>query len=301
MQKYNLIALLILFLMSCDEQENRSDAYGNFEATDVLVSTETAGRLIYLKVREGETIKQGELVAIIDTAQLHLQRKLVDANIGTLPKKLQNSLSEIEVLEQQKLNLIRERDRVARLLEKKAATSKQLDDMNGEIAVIEDKVSSIQTQTQIANRSILAAKEPLLAQKSIINDQIRRSYIYNPIQGTVLTQLSEASEMVNRASPLYRIAFLDTLSLRFYVSNLQLQNLKIGQEIEVLLDKDADSFLTTKGKISWIANQAEFTPKTIQTKEDRINLVYAIEALVANPDGLLKIGMPAEVNFAISN
>ncbi|MEL7119507.1 MAG: efflux RND transporter periplasmic adaptor subunit [Bacteroidota bacterium] len=300
MSRFIGFLLLILLLTSCQEEVKTSDAYGNFEATNVLVSSEANGKLLFLNVEEGRKLNEESLVGLVDTTQLHLQKKQIEATIGILPQKLLTSLAEIEVLERQKENLTRERDRVARLIEKKAATSKQLDDLNGEIEVIDKQIVAVRTQTNTSNRSILVEKEPLLAQIDLLNDQIRKSYIYNPISGTVLTKLSEPSEIVGMGTPLYRIAKLDTITLRFYVSGTQLKSIDYGQVIEVLIDEGQDGFESFKGKISWIADQAEFTPKTIQTKEERVNLVYAVEAKVPNPDGKLKIGMPAEVNFNYS-
>ncbi len=300
MKKIAYFTILIFslgFFTACEEEAPRSDAYGNFEVTTTLVSSEANGRLLFLLAEEGQSLKANTLVGLVDTTQLHLQRKQIEAQIGTLPQKLRNSLSDIEVLKRQKDNLIRERDRVKRLLEKKAATPKQLDDINGEVEVIDRRIGAIRANTQTANRSILAEKAPLLAQIDVINEQIRRCYIYNPIKGTVLTKLTEPSEIVGMGTPLYRIAQLDTMTLRFYASAVQLQEVGIGQEIQVLIDQGEENFTTLTGRISWIAEQAEFTPKTIQTKEDRVTLVYAVEAQVANPKGVLKIGMPAEVNF----
>lgn len=296
MYKYALF-LLPLFLLSCQDQEAGSDAYGNFEATATTISAEANGRLLFLKVAEGQRLAAGELIALVDTTQLHLQRQQLQATMGTLPKKLRNTLADIEVLNNQKSNLIRERDRVERLVEKKAATTQQLDDLNGKIDVVDKQVEAIRSQTQTGNRAILAEKEPLLAQMAVINDRIKRSYVKNPVYGTVLTKLAEAHEMVGMGAPLYRIGQLDTMTLRFYVDAVQLQALKMGQEIEVLIDNGKEEYLELTGKVSWIADQAEFTPKTIQTKEDRVNLVYAVKAQVGNPDGRIKIGMPAEVNF----
>jgi HlyD family secretion protein len=208
------LSLCLLVFSACEEEVARSDAYGNFEATTTLVSSEANGRLLFLRAVEGQELKANTLVALVDTTQLHLQRRQIEARIGVLPQKLRNSLSDIEVLTRQKENLIRERDRVKRLLEKKAATPKQLDDLNGEIDVIEKRIAAIEENTQTANRSILSEKAPLLAQVDLINEQIRRCYIYNPVDGTVLTKLTEPSEVVGMGTPLYRIAQLDTLTLR---------------------------------------------------------------------------------------
>lgn len=297
MQRSFLLFIITLLFFSCEEKVELSDAYGNFEATISTVSSEANGRLISFNIEEGQQLKKGKLIGLVDTTQLHLQRQQIRASINTLPKKLRNTLADIEVLQNQKSNMIRERDRVNRLLEKKAATPKQLDDINGELEVMDKRMEAIRSQTKIANRSILAEKEPLIAQIAILNNQIKKSYIYNHVNGTVLTKLTEPNEIVGMGSPLYRIGELDTMTLRFYASSKQLQQVKLGEKIEVLIDNGAENYSTLDGTISWISEQSEFTPKTIQTKEDRVNLVYAVKANVANPDGFLKIGMPAEVNF----
>ena len=296
-QIFSALLLICLGIQGCQQNAPRSDAYGNFEATATLISSQTNGQLLFLQVEEGNHVPEGELVAIVDTTQLDLQRKQVIASMNTLPKKLRNTLADIEVLKNQKANVIRERDRVERLLSKKAATPKQLDDLNGQIDVIDRQIEAIRSQTEISNRGILAEKEPLLAQLDVINEKIRRAYIYNPVSGTVLTKLAEPFEVLGMGSPLYRIGDLDTMTLRFYADAIQLQSLKLGQRVQVLTDKGEAGYDETEGVITWIAEEAEFTPKTIQTKEDRVNLVYAIKASVPNPSGLIKMGMPAEVNF----
>lgn len=295
--KYLVILIIMFGLTSCNDPEQRSDAYGHFEAPTVHLSAETQGKLLFLKVREGQLVEAGQLIGLVDTSALHLHKELINAQIGLLPQKLKNALSEIEVLERQKANLEREKARTEKLLAAKAATQQQLEQMEGEIEVLEQKMASIRAQTQRANRAILAEKQPLLAQRDIINDQIRRSYLYSPFTATVLTQLTEANEFVTPGKPLLRLASLDTLRLHFYVSGLQLQNLKLGQEIKVLVDEGLDGYRAFTGQISQMAEQAEFTPKNIPTREDRVNLVYAIEAVVPNQEGRLKIGMPAEVTF----
>ncbi|HFB99780.1 MAG TPA: HlyD family efflux transporter periplasmic adaptor subunit [Phaeodactylibacter sp.] len=301
MFRFILLTITILLLFSCKEKQDLSDGYGNFEATVYTISSEANGRLIFLDIEEGQTVKKGKLIGLVDTTQLDLQRKQIKAKINTLPKKLRNTLADIEVLQNQKSNIVREQNRVLKLLEKKAATPKQLDDINGQIEVVDKKIAAIRAQTKIANRSILAEKEPLIAQMAIINNQIEKAYLHNPITGTVLTKLTEPNEVVRMGTPLYRIGQLDTMTLRFYASSLQLQQVKLGQKIEVLIDNGVDNYTSMEGVVTWISAQSEFTPKTIQTKEDRVNLVYAVKATVPNPDGVLKIGMPAEVNFNHNN
>ena len=298
MFRSSIYLLWVFLLMSCGGDGTESDAYGHFEATTTTISAEASGRLLFLNVEEGRSLAEGMLVGIVDTTRLDLQRKQIEASINTLPKKLRNTLADIEVLQRQKANLIRERDRVRRLLEKKAATTKQLDDLNGQVDVVDRQIEALRSQTRTGNQAILAEKEPLLAQVAVIEEQIRKSYIYNPVQGTVLTKLAQPHEVVGIGAPLYRIGQLDTMELRFYADAVQLQQVALGQQVQVLVDRDKDDYEALEGTVSWISNEAEFTPKTIQTKEDRVNLVYAVKARVANPNGVLKIGMPAEVRFS---
>ena len=294
-QLFSLL-MVLLVLSACREEEKNSDAYGNFEAVSTIVSSEANGRLLFLKAEQGQKIKKGELVALIDTTNLHLQKLQLQARINTLPKKLRDASPDIAVLEDQKRNLVREIDRVEKLLKSKAATQKQLDDLNGELVVVNQRIEAAKSQTQITNRGILSEQEPIIAQIATIEEQIRKSYIYNPIDGTVLTKLAEPSEVVGFGSPLYKIANLEYLDLRAYASGIQLHDIKIGQKVKVFIDAPEGDFYELVGAITWIAENAEFTPKTIQTKEERVNLVYAFKARVVN-DGKLKIGMPAEILF----
>jgi HlyD family secretion protein len=285
----------LTLLFSCKKEEKRSDAYGNFEAVETIVSAEANGKLLYLHIAEGEPQKAGELVSLVDTTLLHLQKQQLLANLGTIGKKQQDPSPQIAVLEEQRRNLARERDRVQRLLSDKAATPKQLDDLNGQIEVVEAQITAARRQAGTANTGILGEKDPVLAQVKVLNEQIRRCYVRNPVDGVVLTKIAEPSEVVGFGSPLYKIAALDTLELRAYVSGAQLPGLKIGQQVNVLVDQNGGGVKPLTGTVSWISSKAEFTPKTIQTKEERVNLVYAFKVKVANGEGALKIGMPGEV------
>ncbi len=291
-----LILSLFAFLLSCQQEENGADAYGNFEATETIVSAEASGKLLFLNVEEGKPLKAGELVALVDTTLLHLQKQQLQATLGTIGKKTQDPNPQIAVLEGQKANLIRERDRVKALLADKAATPKQLDDLNGQIDVVERQIAAARKQAGTANTGILGEKDPVLAQIRLLEEQIQRCYVRNPVSGTVLTKIAEPSEVVGFGSPLYKIASLDTLELRAYVSGDQLANLKIGQQVTVQIDEEGGGVRTLPGTVSWISSKAEFTPKTIQTKEERVNLVYAFKVRATN-GGALKIGMPGEVVF----
>ena len=295
--KFFIINILVL-LFSCKKEATRSDAFGNFEAVETIVSAEANGKLLFLKANEGEPLKAGELVALVDTTLLHLQKQQLMASLGTIGKKQQDPNPQIAVLEEQKRNLVRERDRVKRLLADKAATPKQLDDMNGQIEVVDAQIKAARRTAGTANTGILGEKDPVLAQIKVLGEQIRRCYIYNPLNGVVLTKIAEPSEVVGFGSPLYKIAALDTLELRAYISGDQLPSLKIGQTVSVLIDQSGGGVRTLPGMVSWISSKSEFTPKTIQTKEERVNLVDAFKVREANGDGALKIGMPGEVRFS---
>ncbi|GAA3634409.1 HlyD family efflux transporter periplasmic adaptor subunit [Flavivirga jejuensis] len=286
-------------LLSCGNSE-KSDAYGNFEATSVTISAKGNGELLQFNIKEGMKLQKGINVGLIDTTQLHLEKLQVIAKLEALDFKLQEAAPEIAILLKRKSNLDRERNRTQNLVAKKAATQKQLDDYNGEIEVVDQQISSTTRQINIANRSILSERKPLEAQIAILRNKINDHEINNPIEGTVLSTFVEVAELVNQGRPLYKIANLNTLKLKAYTSALLLQKVKLNDKVTVLIDSDEDSYTELEGTVTWIADEAEFTPKSIETKEERVNLVYALDVEVKN-DGLLKIGMPAEVIFSNKN
>lgn len=294
MKSYYLLGIIVV-LTACNNGE-KSDAYGNFEATTITVSAKGNGELIMFDVEEGQQLPANQSVGLIDTTQLHLEKLRLRAQMEALDLKLQEAAPEIAVLVEDRSNLIRERDRTERLLKEKAATQQQLDDFNGKIDVINQRIEATQRTVNIANRGILAERKPLEAQIALVEKQLRDYRIINPISGTVLTKFAEPNELVNQGSPLYKIANLDEMKLRAYTSATLLQNVKLNDKVTVLIDRGEDDYEELTGTISWIASDAEFTPKTIETKEERVNLVYAIEVKVKN-DGTLKIGMPGEVVF----
>jgi len=290
---------LILFVpallwMGCKNEAPPADANGHFEATEVTVSAEVGGRLLMLKAEEGQTIQANEWVAQVDTTLLHLQKEALEASLRAIGKKTQDPNPQIAVLEEQKRNVLREIARFEKLVAEKAALPKQLDDLRGQLDVVEAQIAAARRQAGNVNTGILSEREPIQAQIQLLDEQIRRCEVYNPITGVVLAKLAEPSEMVAPGSPLYRIARLDTLELRAYVSGSQLPTLKMGRQVQVQIDTPDGSLRKVPGRVSWISQKAEFTPKTIQTREERVNLVYAFKVRVPN-DGSLKIGMPGEV------
>jgi len=295
MKKITFTLLLALFLLSCSSNE-KSDAYGNFEATAVTISAKGNGELLKFNIEEGQILNANSFVGAIDTLQLHLEKLKTQASIEALDSKLQEAAPEVAILIKDRSNLIRERDRTERLFKEKAATAQQLDDYNGKIDLINQQISSTKRNVGVANRGVLSERKPLQAQIALINKQLNDQIITNPISGTVLTKFAEQNEFVNQGSPLYKIANLDVLTLKAYTSATLLQEVKFNDTVTVKVDDGKDGYKTYSGGISWIASEAEFTPKTIETKEERVNLVYAIEVKVKN-DGTLKIGMPGEVEF----
>ena len=282
-------------LTACSNNDHNSDAYGNFEATEVEVAAEVNGKLMEFNVEEGQTLQKGEIIGYIDTIQLHLKKEQLKANREAIAAKTSNVLAQIDVLEEQLKVLQTEKQRTENLLKDQAATPKQLDDITGQISVTQSQIKSIQTQ----NISVLSEIKAMDAQIAQIEDQIEKSILKNPVEGTVLVKFAESSEFAAVGKPLYRIANLDYLFLRAYATGAQLPHIEIGEEVRVLIDETATENQALSGTVSWISDEAEFTPKIIQTKEERVNLVYAFKVRVQN-DGRMKIGMPGEVQFVDS-
>jgi len=289
--KTAIVILSIGIFGSCKE-EKTADAYGNFEDDAVIVSAENAGKLINYKVDEGLKLKKGETAGVIDTTQLHLKKLVLMAGIKTIDSKAKSVESQRSVLQEQLDVLLTNQKRIQKMYKDGAATQKQLDDINGEIRVTKQKIDNIKIQ----RNSVLAEKQSLQAQIKQTDDMIQKSIVKNPIDGTVLINFVKEAEFVAPGKPLYSIQDLDNLTLKAYVSETQLTSIKIGQQVKVEVDA-LKGTQTLDGTIYWISSNAEFTPKQIQTKEERRNLVYAIKIRVNNANGILKIGMPANVNF----
>ncbi|WP_026726760.1 HlyD family secretion protein [Flavobacterium sasangense] len=288
MKKIGILLTAIIFI-SCNKNNEKADAYGNFEATEITVSSESNGKIEFLNVEEGAQLKKGSLVGLIDTLQLHYNREQLKASIETVQSKSTSVLSQINVLNEQLKTAKIEQTRIQNMYAENAATKRQIDEIDGKVKVIEKQISSVQTQ----NAPILNEIKSIKVQIEKLDDQIKKSKITNPVHGTVLTKYAEPSEITAFGKPLYKIANLNEMELRVYVTETQLAQIKIGQKVTVAIDADNDT-KKYEGNITWISAQAEFTPKVIQTKEERANLVYAVKVAVKN-DGSLKIGMPAEV------
>ncbi|RLD48828.1 MAG: HlyD family secretion protein [Bacteroidetes bacterium] len=293
MSKSILISIIgILFLSSCGNENDKADAYGNFEATEIIISSETAGKIIKFPINEGQKLTDNQFICLIDTSDIFLKKEVLTAQKNALASKYSDILAQVKVFEEQKKVIEIEMNRINNLLKDSAATQKQADDIKGKINVLDRQIEQVKTQ----NKSLFNQLKVFDIQKEIINNQIRKSEIVNPVKGTVLTKYAEENEITLPGKPLYKIADLSEMKLRAYVSGKQLSSIKIGQKIKVFIDTNENQMKEYEGIVSQISNEAEFTPKIIQTKDERVNLVYSIIIKVKN-DGDLKIGMPGEVRF----
>ena len=286
---------ILITLISCNGNGEKADGYGNFEATETTISSEANGKLLSLDAEEGDMLEKDVLVGIIDTVQLSLKRDQLLAARNTVFSKSRNVLSQREVLIEQLKVAENDQKRIKNLIKDNAATPKQLDDINGHIDILKQQMKSVDTQ----NAPIVNEVKSIEIQIQQIEDQIEKSIIKNPVKGTVLVKYAEPNEITAFGKPLYKIADLDEMTLRVYISETQLASIIVGQEVTVKIDSN-EQMKSYKGTVTWVSETAEFTPKIIQTKEERVNLVYAVKVLVKN-DGSLKIGMPAEMWIAINN
>lgn len=281
--------LILINLVACNKNNDKADGYGNFEATEVTISAEASGKIEYLNLEEGAIVAPDTQVGLIDTIQLYLSKQQLFASKNTIASKSGNVLSQTAVLNEQLKTTLIEQKRIQNMFAENAATKRQVDEINGKVNVLNEQIKSIKTQeAPISNE-----QKSIDVQIEKINDQIQKCKITSPFQGTVLAKYSEENEITNFGKPLYKLADLTTMTLRVYISEKQLNQIKVEQKVTVKIDTQED-MKSYPGTISWIASSAEFTPKIIQTKEERANLVYAVKVNVKN-DGSLKIGMPAEM------
>jgi HlyD family secretion protein len=307
---FTLPLAAILLFASCSSSGDAYDASGNFESDEVIVSAQQNGQLLSFIVKEGDSLTKGAVVGQIDVTGATLQKEQVEASINALHDKTTNPHPQLELVQKQLVvqqsqldQQLRERTRTENLVKADAATQKQLDDINALIDQLQKQINVTRQQlaaqnTEIAekNRSVLSERSPLEKSAAQYADQIQKGVIINPISGTVLTRYALQGEMTAVGKALYKIANLDTLLLRAYIIGTQLPQVKLGQSVTVRIDAGNKNYKQYPGIISWISDKSEFTPKTIQTKDERANLVYAIKIRVKN-DGFLKIGMYAEAKF----
>ncbi|RKD91062.1 HlyD family secretion protein [Mangrovibacterium diazotrophicum] len=292
MNRIYLLLLLVVMASACNNGDQTSDAYGNFEADETIISSEVAGKLIRFDGEEGRQVKVGDVLAIIDSSTVNLQIQQLQAQMKAVAVKKVNLRGQIDVSQQQLQNAKITKDRVHKLFADKAATQQQVDDVDGQVRVLEQQVLSQQTQFA----SIDSELAVLQAQIASAENQLEKSVITSPVNGTILEKYTELGELAAPSKALVKLADLSELDLRVYVSGAQLPHVKLGQQVEVLIDEDKKTNQHLIGVVNWISSEAEFTPKIIQTKEERVKMVYAVKVKVKN-DGRLKIGMPGEVNF----
>ncbi|HMG16411.1 MAG TPA: HlyD family efflux transporter periplasmic adaptor subunit [Saprospiraceae bacterium] len=310
--------------IACKSSENNHDASGIFEANEVIVSSEVSGKILNLNIEEGMTILKDSVIGKIDPINLQLQTEQVSSSMAALRQKTNDADPQIQVLETQitaqqkqlailntQLNTaIREQKRIQNLVKAEAAPAKQLDDVNAQVDLIKDQIEAANSQLNvlkrqivsqkemvgIQNRSILSEQQPLEKKLAQMKDQLSKTNITNPIAGTVLTKYANAGEITVPGKAIYKIADLSYVTLRIYITGTQIPQIKLNQTVKVAIDEGEKKYKNYEGTITWISDKAEFTPKTIQTKEERANLVYPVKIRVKN-DGYLKLGMYGEVNF----
>lgn len=321
--RHTAVAVL-LAAAGCHDKPEAHDASGVFEARETVIAAEIAGQLLEMPIEEGEQLSAGAVAARIDCKQLELQKVQALASDTAITEKTTEAEPQLEILRQQRKAtesqlavqreqlavLEREQRRFKALVAAQAAPAKQLTDIEGQIAVLTRQMASTQSQAavlkqrqashteQVAlqNRAISSERQPLQVRVSQIDDQIAKCTVVNPVAGTVLTKYAEQYEFATPGKPLYRIADLSTITLRAYITADQLPQVTLGQSVHVFVDDGPKAFRELPGKLVWVSEQAEFTPKTIQTKDERADLVYAVKVRVPN-DGTLKIGMYGELSF----
>jgi HlyD family secretion protein len=291
-----VIATSLLIFSSCKSKKNDFDASGAFEAEEILISSEASGTIKQFNIEEGQTLKAGQMIGYIDSIQLFLKKKQLEAQINALNSKKPNVSVQLASLEEQLKTAEREQKRIDNLVKANAGTAKQLDDINAQVEILKKQIEAQRSSLDISSGSISKDALPLKIQIEQINDQLEKCKIINPVNGTVLAKYVEANEMSSPGKPLYKIANLSTIILRAYITGDQMSSVKLNQIVKVLTDDGKGGYKETGGTITMINDKAEFTPKTIQTKDERANLVYAIKVNVKN-DGSYKIGMYGEIKF----
>jgi HlyD family secretion protein len=294
--------------MACNSKNSKHDATGTFEAEEVIVSSSSNGKILSFTEEEGAVIPKDSVVGQVDPMDISLQKEQVEASIDALGQQTSSAAPQVELLQQQQRvqesqmqNLLHEKQRTENLIRQDAATGKQLDDINAQIDMLNKQIGVTRQQINVQknivatqNRGVLSQGKPMQKKAEQLDEQLKRTRIINPITGTVITQYAEEGEITSTGKALYKIADLSIMILRAYITGSQLSQVKLGQTVKVLVDDGAGKYKELPGTITWVSDKAEFTPKTIQTRDERANLVYAMKVKVRN-DGYLKIGMYGEV------
>lgn len=297
MKRIHFLTLLFATLLaSCSKKNELYDASGTFESTEIIVSSQATGQLLIFNVNEGDTLGANEVVGYVDSTQFHLTRLQLLENKKAILAGKPDVQSQVNATQKQIDNTQLDKQRVENLVKGGVATQKQLDDVNAKLAVLQAQLAAQKSSLGNTTATLNEQGNAVIAQLALVNDQLGKCVIKNPIDGTVLTTYANASEVTTMGKPLYKIADLTTVELRAYITGDQFANVKLGQKVKVLVDESREKYRNYDGVVDWISNKAEFTPKTIQTKDERANLVYAIRIKVKN-DGFIKLGMYGEVKF----
>lgn len=299
MMKHTLLytlAAVAMLCTACKDNEVKYDAAGMFETTEVIVSAKGTGELVTFTAEEGEQVKAGQKLGCIDTLQLHFKKQQLLSTISATESKRLNASRQVAAVQQQIANLQRERTRFAQLVKENAANQKQVDDIDYQISVLQRQIAATTEQIGSNNNSLTGQKGSIVAQIAQLDDQSRNAIVTSPIEGTILTKYAEQGEFASPGKPLFKVANVNDMKLRVYVTADQLTRLKLGQQVRVFADQGKADRKEYKGRLVWISDKAEFTPKTIQTRDERANLVYAVKVAVKG-DGLIKDGMYGDVIF----
>jgi HlyD family secretion protein len=291
-----LILIIIIVSTGCQKNKRDSDAFGVFGATEITVSSESNGKMLRFYVEEGKTYQQGEEVGCIDTVQTYLQIKQLEASIGAAMARRPDLPSQVRTLYKKLEALNNDKNRIATLVAANAATSKQLDDINAEIDITNSQITALESNLTITNKAILEEVEAMRFQKLQLQNALTKCHIISPISGTVLKKYIEPNELAFQGKPLFKIADLTNMFIKVYITEDMLSTVYFDQPVDIHIDMPDNQGKTIKGVVSWISDKAEFTPKMIQTKNERVNLVYAVKVSFEN-DGSAKIGMPGDVKF----
>ena len=286
-------ALLLALGAGACRRATAPDAYGNFEATEVVVSAQTSGQLLWFSPNEGDHVPAGALVGVVDTTQLSLERAQIVAQRASTTDRAAQAVEQADALEVQRDVARRAYERAKRLYDEHAGTAQQLDQAERDYRSLVQQIDALRAQARSVGRDVAASEARVAATR----DRLAKSRITSPIGGTVLATYARAGEFVQPGQPLYKIADLDTLELRAYVTEPQLAGIRLDAPAQVSVDRGGGARVTLPGRVSWIASTAEFTPTPVQTRDERADLVYAVKVRVANASGVLKIGMPADVRF----
>ena len=294
--RQTLFIAVATLMLSCSGNKQEFDATGTFEVIETIISAEATGIIKELHVDEGQQLKTGQVIGLIDTTQLSLKKDQLLAQIKTIQSRKPDAKSQLDVFREQLKQARADQRRMQNLVNADAATQKQLDDATTRVAILEKQTLARENELHINTHGIDEEAQMLRVQIKQVNDQLEKAKIVNQTTGTVLSKYAEIGEMATIGKPLYKIADLSSLILRVYVTGDQLPGIKLNDSVKVFIDAENNSYKEYPGVIQWISDKAEFTPKTIQTKEERANLVYAVKIRVKN-DGYLKIGMYGEIKL----